>query len=658
MAPDVRRAFERALLAVLLVSFVPRPAHALRFCNWNILNWPGTASTAAVREPAFRTVLADIHPDVLVVQEMQSQAGVNQFLTNVLNVNDPGQWTAVTFHFHGDTDNAMFYKPAKVVMVDSTYLTTDLRDIAVYRFRMAGYTGPAAEISAFSMHLKASSGTANEHQRRIEAIVARNYANNLPSGTNFFYCGDMNVYSNSDSGYVIFLQSQADNDGRAHDPLNRQGFWNNSSFADVHTQSTRTGTLTPSDGGATGGLDDRFDQLLFSPTMDDGQGLDWLPGSYKPWGNDGAHYNLNINDPPTNAAVGQTVANALQRTSDHLPVVVDFQAPALAGVSPASLDFGTVIVGAPSPSQDVSVSDVAAAPADELDFTIGVPAGFSAAPGPYQVAVGAGAQLVGVSLDTSTPGNAAGNLTVASDDPENPVQGVPLSGTILAHASPSLATEPTTLARDIDWGVQVEGGFDVRRFAVYDAGYSALQAQLELGTATVTGGDGRFTLEAPAGDPVLVAGDSVEFAVAFHDSGATADSLYEATVTIPTKDPSGIPGGTDLASLTVTLHATLGASPVATPVELPARTGIRLAGSHPARGGLRLGFDLAHDAEVRVELFDVSGRKVGTLASGFRAAGRYQLGWSAPRGASRAGVYFVSYEADGVRGVERVVILP
>src|SRR4029077_11592485 len=116
-----------------------------------------------------------------------------------------------------------------------------LRDIAVYKFRLAGYTTPAAEISAFSMHLKASTGLRNEHQRRVEAIVARNYANSLPAGTNFMYCGDMNVYSNTDSGYVIFLQSQADNDGRAHDPLNRQGAWNNNaSFADIHTQSTRT----------------------------------------------------------------------------------------------------------------------------------------------------------------------------------------------------------------------------------------------------------------------------------------------------------------------------------------------------------------------------------------------------------------------------------
>src|SRR5262245_38980311 len=304
MAPDTRRA-AAALLCILMLAGVTRPAFAFRFVNWNILNWPGTASTAAVREPAFRTVIADIQPDVLVVQEMQSQAGVDQFLNNVLNVVNPGQWVAVRFHDGPDTDNAFFYKPSVVTIVDSTYIPTDLRDIGLYRFRLKGYTTPAAEISAFSMHLKASNTLADQHQRRIEAVITRNYANGLTPGTNFVYCGDMNVYTNTDSGYVVFLENQADNDGRAHDPLNRQGAWNNNgSFADVHTQSTRVGTLTPGDGGATGGLDDRFDQVLFSPSMDDGQGLDWISPKYVPWGNDSLHFNKNINDLPVNPMIG------------------------------------------------------------------------------------------------------------------------------------------------------------------------------------------------------------------------------------------------------------------------------------------------------------------------------------------------------------------
>jgi len=67
--------------------------------------------------------------------------------------------------------------------------------------------------------------------------------------------------------------------------------------------------------------------------------------------------------------------------------------------------------------------------------------------------------------------------------------------------------------------------------------------------------------------------------------------------------------------------------------------------------------DVAHDADARVELFNVQGRKTATLASGFRGAGRYSLQWSAKQ-SRPAGVYFLRYEVDGVKGVKRVVLLP
>ncbi|HKA25702.1 MAG TPA: choice-of-anchor D domain-containing protein [Candidatus Eisenbacteria bacterium] len=659
MAPELRRAALVPFAALALLASAAHPAFALRFVNWNVLNYPG--STAAVREPAYRAVLTDIQPDVLVVQEMTGASQANQFLANVLNTIQPGEWALVPYNNGPDTNNAFYYKPAAVTFLDATYLPTDLRNIADYHFRLHGYTTAAAELHVLSMHLKASMGTTNEHQRRVEAIVARTYANNLPPNTNFVYCGDMNVYANTDSGYVIFLENEADNDGRAHDPLNRQGAWNNNgAFADVHTQSTRTGTLTPGDGGATGGLDDRFDQVLFSSTMDDGHGLDWIPGKYKPWGNDGHHFNLDINAAPVDPTITQAVADALQRTSDHLPVVVDFAGPALSQIAPASLDFGTVIVGAPPPSLGVDVSNVAALPADGLDFTVAAPAGFSAASGPYAVPAGAAPRTVSVTLDTSAPGAKSGDLQVSSDDPETPVRLVPLAGTVLAHAAPSLSSDPATLVRAIDWGTQPVGGFSEMTFAVYNTA-TAPAARAELSQALVEGGNGRFTLSAPADPPLLVGADSVTFSVAFHDSDATQDSLYEAQVVIPTKDESGIVGGTDLDSLHVTLAATVGSSPVAVEPALPAKSGLLFAGANPARGTLRFELDLAHDADARVELFDVQGKKAGTLARGFRSAGRYGLSWSAQASRGRplmAGVYFVRYELDGVKGVKRVVLLP
>jgi hypothetical protein len=52
--------------------------------SYNLLNYPGSDTTT--RNPHYRTIFESIQPDILVVQEMQSQAGVTGFLTNVLNV--------------------------------------------------------------------------------------------------------------------------------------------------------------------------------------------------------------------------------------------------------------------------------------------------------------------------------------------------------------------------------------------------------------------------------------------------------------------------------------------------------------------------------------------------------------------------------------------
>jgi endonuclease/exonuclease/phosphatase family metal-dependent hydrolase len=655
MAPDLRRAFVCSLASLLVLSGAAPPAFAFRYVNWNILNYPG--STASVREPAYRAVLTDIQPDVIVVQEMTGAAAANQFLTNVLDVVNPGQWVAVGYHNGPDTNNEMYYKPSVVTMVDSTYLTTDLRDIAVYKFRVHGYTTPAAEMSVFGMHLKASTGLTNEHQRRVEAIVARNYANSLPPGTNFVYSGDMNVYSNTDSGYVIFLENEADNDGRAHDPLNAQGAWNNNGgFASVHTQSTRTGTLTPGDGGATGGLDDRFDQILFSASMDDGHGLDWIPGKYHPWGNDGHHFNKNINDAPIDPTITQTVADALQRTSDHLPVVLEFAAPALSQIAESSLDFGIFIVGAVVPKLAVNVSNVASVPADGLDFTVSAPAGFFAAPGPYVAQAASPAVTDSVAIDNGTPAVLSGNLQVSSDDPETPLRLVPLTGTVLAHAAPSLTSDPSTFVRAVDWGTEPAGGFVEQSFAVYNTAASPA-ARVEVGQAVVNGGDGHFTLTAPPDDPLFVGADSVQFSVAFHDSDATQDSLYQAEIVLPVRDEEGIPGGADLGALHVELSATVGASEVAVEPTLPKHSGLALVSPNPSKGTLRMTLDLAHDAAAKVELFNVQGRKTATLASGLRGAGRYSLQWNSKQ-SQPAGVYFLRYEVDGVKGVKRVVLLP
>ena len=99
MAPEgprprlTRAPWARAALGVALVLISATPAHALRVLDYNFLNFPGPSGPA--REPYFRTILQPISPDVVVAEEITSQAGLDEIRDNILNVLEPGQWASL-----------------------------------------------------------------------------------------------------------------------------------------------------------------------------------------------------------------------------------------------------------------------------------------------------------------------------------------------------------------------------------------------------------------------------------------------------------------------------------------------------------------------------------------------------------------------------------
>ncbi len=278
--------------------------------NYNLLNYPGNDTT--VRNPYFRTTIASVLPDILVCEEMTSQAGVNGFLSNVLLPNYAG-YTAGTFIDGPDTDCEIFFKSEFFTFISNTAIPTELRNI--YEFKMVeNSSGDTLRI--YAVHLKASSGTTNEQKRLAEVNILRNVTNALPAGTFYLVLGDFNIYGSAEPAYTELLNQS--NPGYFVDLFNMPGTWNNATYAPYHTQSTRTRQFG---GGANGGLDDRFDMILMSQSIIDAGGIDYVADSYIPYGNDGQHYNDSINQPP-NLAVGQVIANALHYSSDHLPVIV------------------------------------------------------------------------------------------------------------------------------------------------------------------------------------------------------------------------------------------------------------------------------------------------------------------------------------------------
>ncbi len=281
-----------------------------KIMSYNLLNYPGSDTTT--RNPYFRTIMSSVEPDILVVQEMTSQAGVNGFLNNVLNSISSG-YSAGTFIDGLDTDNAIFFKTSLFTFLNNFPIHTALRDITEFTLRhnLSGDT-----IRIYSVHLKASTGF--EQERGMEVDSLRKRTNSLPSGSNFIVVGDFNIYSANEIAYQKLTSQSAS--GYFIDPFTMPGDWNVSGYAQYHTQSPRVRAFG---GGSTGGMDDRFDLILYSQGIANPGGVTFVPGSCNAYGNDGNHFNDSINQPP-NAAVSQQIADALHNASDHIPVISRF----------------------------------------------------------------------------------------------------------------------------------------------------------------------------------------------------------------------------------------------------------------------------------------------------------------------------------------------
>ncbi len=307
--------------------------------SYNLLNYPSITdlvNDTTTRHPNYRTIISAINPDILLTQETNTAAGAGFFLTRVMNANG-NVYSAATFIDGPDTDNGCFYKTSKFTFISNTPIKTALRDINEFKLVHIS-TGDTIRI--FALHLKASSGVTNEALRAAEVDSLRKYTNALSGGSKFIVCGDFNIYGSSESAYTKLLQVTAGNTGHFYDPINITGIWNNPAYAIHHTQSPRIRSFG---GGATGGLDDRFDMILFSKAINDGVGMGYQTNSMAAYGNDGNHFNDSINRMP-NAAVSATTANAIHNASDHLPIYATFNFSSLTN-DVGAIDFIPPTVG-------------------------------------------------------------------------------------------------------------------------------------------------------------------------------------------------------------------------------------------------------------------------------------------------------------------------
>ena len=310
----------RFFIFLLFISSVY--SSTLRIATYNLLNF----SDEDEREDDFRNIIEFINPDIIVVQEVVGQTGYVKFRSDVLDIVHPNTWEGAPFiNQSAQQDIALFYKAENFSFQNTSEVPTaqssGTRDVIEW---VMVHNQSGIEFNLYGVHLKASSGDSNANQRLEEATVLRNYLNTFSENSYFIVAGDFNIYSNNSSSEPAFgmLTGETENNnGQLFDPINRIGHWhNNSSFADVHTQSPRT---TNFGGGATGGMDDRFDWLFVSQNLlDNTSSMFYLEETYVAFGNDGNHFNDAINN-GNNSSVPNDIADALHEASDHLPVYMD-----------------------------------------------------------------------------------------------------------------------------------------------------------------------------------------------------------------------------------------------------------------------------------------------------------------------------------------------
>ena len=82
---------------------------------------------------------------------------------------------------------------------------------------------------------------------------------------------------------------------------------------------------------------------------------------------------------------------------------------------------------------------------------------------------------------------------------------------------------------------------------------------------------------------------------------------------------------------------------------------------NPLSRATTFAFELPRAQAAALEIYDLGGRRVATLAQGEQSAGRHEITWRAADGGGArvaGGLYFARFSTPGMTRVERVVVLP
>ena len=550
------------LIIICMLSVLSAPGIGLaqlRLVSQNTLSKPDNTNDEALAETIYDAIAGRAangiakRPDLIGLQEQVSGSpGTAQRFAATLNSLYATNAYQSIILSSGSFKQAYVYDSTALTPVDTdeVYIGT-IRPALYAQWRLVGYDSNS-DFYTYNVHFKAGDSSNDLFSRNLSATNMRLDADALGQGAHVVYLGDFN-FGGHDEGAVLTMKDPGN--GQAFDPLSLAS-WPNIQTRRHVTQSTRTTSLP--DGGAFGGLDDRFDHQMVTEELLDGEGMSYMgleslgfagaDDSYIAFGNDGLTFGSAINFTYTNREQPMAVLDALHDFSDHLPVVADYQLPARMSVAIDSIPVKVI----KSALVDINFTVENSAPvqnviaADELDYNfvatgdlIGLGNGTDPATG--------GGITESFQLDTSNVGASRSGIlmvSASSQQTSNAMDDTVVQFDVLDHSQGSFSGSVVQTSETVDLGSFAIGGavtpeleIDLHNLASNQG--ESLTARLDLDSIDETDTDDKFSISGVLFSN-LEANNNQPFTI-----NATADALgnYSAVFTFNVSDED-LPGAT------------------------------------------------------------------------------------------------------------------
>jgi hypothetical protein len=274
-----------------------------------------------------KIILNEFKPHIFTVNELGRGAdNLDLLLNNTLNVDGISyyDYASYTNSTNSSIVNGLFFDSRKFGLIQQAIPNTVLRDINLYKLYLKSAeienTQDTIFLTCIVGHLKAGQDASDQQTRTAMVNNVMNYLNQNDYSGNLLFMGDFNMQSSYEQAFQMMI-SHPNSQIQLNDPIELNGIWNNNpAVAGYHTQSTHT-----SGNGCfvSGGLDDRYDFILFSNSVLNGtDGFRYIENSYTSPGQDGIRFNQSLVS-PLNLSFQQNVVEALYNCSDHLPVIIE-----------------------------------------------------------------------------------------------------------------------------------------------------------------------------------------------------------------------------------------------------------------------------------------------------------------------------------------------